>query len=224
MDEPISQAGKQESGTDSREFLYKLETGLSPSRQTVPGGSQHLVPVPARGSEVGATAVFLSNASCLPRARGHAKEEGRCQSPSQKGLQVELSPGRSTVRESEGACAFPSLGPRPCAGETAVRPADPWRVLLLQHSVITPGSAEAAPASSLPIITSRFIPRHLVISLGRSACVSRPGKDCPNERVCLKPNVSLSTTRGVTTPGSKSRAEASRLPGSLHGASPLSST
>lgn len=99
MDEPISQAGN-ESGTDSREFSYKLEVGLSPSHQTVPGGSQHLV-IPKHqscqclpeGLRWVAELFSFQMLPAYPEAGdqpgapgGHAEEEGRCQSPSQKCL------------------------------------------------------------------------------------------------------------------------------------------
>lgn len=68
-------------------------------------------------------------------------------------------------RESGRPCVglwVPSL----CGSNDRVRPADLWRVLLLEHSGSHSCLHLAVPTSSLPAIASRSILKHLVISVG----------------------------------------------------------
>lgn len=174
---------KQEAGTESRQLLYKLEAGFLPDSA---GGQCHSNV--HQGSEGGGTAIFLPNASCLPREKrqswvltSHTQEEGGCQRAPRKctsrccvNCASALGRGRSTkqgVRRTP--CAFPSLGPRPHASQMTegdkLIPAGPPSS---NTQEVTPVPTWFAPASSLTAITSHPILKHFIIAVGQSACVS----------------------------------------------------
>ena len=133
-----------------------------------------------------------------------------------------IKPGSSALQADSLLSEPPGKPQIACGSDGGVRPADPWRVPLSDTQEVPPGPIWPVPTSSPPPAAHHCLPPHSEASGNCCGpkCLRQPhpGKDCPNERVCLKPKRVCEHHVGGHHSGFPERGLSRRL------ASPLTST